>query len=60
MNDDLFERKYRKLVPSDIDLMFALRQDGMVLREIAEKFEVSVSHCCRILRGERWSELHER
>ena len=60
MIDEFDDRKYRKLVPGDIDLMFALRQDGMVLREIAEKFEVSVSHCCRILRGERWRELHER
>lgn len=38
----------RKLTPDDVRLICALRAEGLTLREIGEKFEVShrVVHAC--------------
>jgi len=43
-----------KLTPSDVLLIRALREEGLLVREIAEKFEISVPHCSKILRHKSW------
>ena len=46
-----------KLEPSDIPLIKALRHDGMKLREIAEKFEVTTSQVYKIVKGKAWTNI---
>lgn len=42
-----------KLTNADVDLIFALRDEGMTLREIGEKFEVRKAAIWKILHGHR-------
>tara|TARA_X000001316_G_scaffold12161_2_gene5895 strand:- start:2068 stop:2223 length:156 start_codon:yes stop_codon:yes gene_type:complete len=48
----------RKLEPEDIHLIIILREDGMKIKEIAEKFEVTSSHVSKITKGKTWRHLH--
>jgi DNA invertase Pin-like site-specific DNA recombinase len=49
----------RKLDPEDIHLIYALRKDGMMLKEIAEKFEITNAHVSKIVTGKTWRHLYE-
>jgi DNA invertase Pin-like site-specific DNA recombinase len=49
----------RKLDPEDIRLIYALREDGMMLKEIAEKFEITNAHVSKIVKGKTWRHLYE-
>jgi len=48
-------RKIRKLNDEDVELIKALRKERLKLREIADKFDVSVSHVHCIISGKRWA-----
>jgi|TARA_E500000318_G_C3416694_1_gene155683 DNA-binding MarR family transcriptional regulator len=50
--------RMRKLEPEDIHLIIILREDGMKIKEIAEKFEVTSSHVSKITKGKTWRHLH--
>lgn len=44
----------RKLDPHDIYLIKRLRHEGLRLHQIAEKFEISVSHVSNICKNKAW------
>ena len=46
-----------KLDPEDVGLIQALRADGMLLKEIAEKFEITTAHVSKIVKGKTWKHL---
>ena len=41
----------------DVKEVFTLRQSGMLLREIADKKCISVSHVCNILKSKKWGHI---
>lgn len=45
------------LTDHDIDLMFELRESGMQVKLIAEKFEITREHASRVLNGHRRNQL---
>ena len=45
----------RKLEPEDVILIRALRQEGLKLQEIADKFDVTKTTVCKIVNGKIWS-----
>ena len=47
----------RRLDPEDILLIRELREHGLTMREIAEKFEVTQSYVSKIVSGKAWSHL---
>ena len=47
----------QKLDPEDIPLIRALLDDGMPVKEVAQKFEVSKYSIYRIRRGDTWSHI---
>lgn len=48
---------FRKLEPEDILLIRELREHGLTMREIAEKFEVTQSYVSKIVSGKAWAHL---
>jgi len=50
-------RVNRKLDPEDIPLIHALRADGMMVKDIAEKFEVTTAHVSKIIKAKTWQHL---
>lgn len=44
----------QKLEPSDIPLIQQLQKEGIAVRDIAEKFEVTRQTIYRVLNGETW------
>lgn len=44
----------RKLEPEDVLLIRELRDEGLKLRVIAEKFEVTKSHVSKIINMKTW------
>lgn len=46
-----------KLDPEDVGLIQALRADGMMLKEIAAKFEITTAHVSKIVKGKTWKHL---
>lgn len=50
----------RKIDPEDVGLIRALRGEGLSLRSIADKFELSKSHVCKIVNGKTWKHLDPR
>lgn len=51
-----FDKRTRtKLEPGDIPLIRDLRTEGMTLREIANKFDVSVPAIHHVCAGRRWA-----
>lgn len=52
-----YKSSKQKLDPEDIPLIRALLDDGMPIKEIAEKFEVSKYSIYRIRRGDTWSHI---
>ena len=44
----------QKLEPSDIPLIQQLQKEGISVRDIAEKFEVTRQTIYRVLNGETW------
>ena len=44
----------QKLEPSDIPLIQQLQKEGIPVRDIAEKFEVTRQTIYRVLNGETW------
>jgi DNA invertase Pin-like site-specific DNA recombinase len=57
MNPHWKKHNHRKIDPEDVLLIKALREEGLYIHEIAEKFELSKSHVYKILRGEAWRGL---
>ena len=49
----------QKLEPSDIPLIQQLQKEGIAVREIAEKFEVTKQTIYRVLNGETWASYGE-
>ena len=47
----------RKLDPDDIILIRALREEGLTLQAIAEKFEVSKTNVCKIVNMKIWEHV---
>ena len=47
----------RKLEPEDVLLIRELRDEGLTMQEIADKFEVSKTHVSKIVTGKVWSHL---
>ena len=48
---------HRKIEPNDVMLIKALRQEGLTLTEIAEKFELTKSHVSKIVNNKTWKHL---
>lgn len=48
----------RKLDPEDVILIRALRQEGLKLQAIADKFEVSKTNVSKIVNKKIWGHLH--
>lgn len=46
-----------KLTDHEVDLIIRLREEGLKLIEIAEKFEISKTEVCYICKGERRSQI---
>lgn len=46
-----------KLSPELIRQMYALRDGGATIKEVAHQFGTSIVHAGRILRGEQWPEV---
>jgi DNA invertase Pin-like site-specific DNA recombinase len=52
-----YKSSKQKLDPEDIPLIRALLEDGMPVKEVAEKFEVSKFSIYRIRRGDTWKHI---
>lgn len=48
---------HRKIEPEDVVLIKALRNEGLKLTEIAEKFELTKSHVSKIVNNKTWKHL---
>ena len=48
------KHRSRKLDPEDVLLIKALREEGLTLQSIAEKFEVSKTHVHKIVHNMTW------
>lgn len=47
----------RKIDPEDVALIRQLRDEGLQLQEIAEKFEITKSHVCKIVNMKTWTHI---
>lgn len=43
-----------KLFREDVVKMFEIRAGGMTVKSIGDRFDISHSHACKILRGKKW------
>jgi transcriptional regulator with XRE-family HTH domain len=49
----------RKLDPEDVILIRELREEGLTMQAIADKFEVSKTHVSKIVNGKVWGHLRK-
>jgi hypothetical protein len=47
----------RKIEPEDVHLIRALRDEGLRVQEIADKFELSKSHVSKIVNMKSWEHV---
>jgi len=57
MSNYWLRHNHRKIDPDDVMLIKALRQEGLKLTEIAEKFELTKSHVSKIINNKTWKHL---
>lgn len=57
LNPKWKNHNHRKIDPEDVMLIKALREEGLYIHVIAEKFELSKSHVSKILNGKTWRNL---
>lgn len=50
---------WSKLVEADVRDIIRLRNIGLTLKEIAERFDLSITHVWRICRHDSWKHLHQ-
>ena len=44
----------------DIELMFSLRAEGSLLKDIAKQFDTDMSYVCKILNGRQWKHIQSK
>jgi len=47
----------RKIEPEDVILIRALRREGLKVKDIAEKFELTDSHVSKIIKRKTWRNI---
>ena len=57
MNNYLQNHNRRKIDPEDVILIRELRKEGLTLLDIAEKFELTKSHVCKIVNRKTWGHI---
>lgn len=59
MSDAWINHRHRKIEPEDVYLIRALRDEGLKLQVIADKFELTKSHVSKIVNRKTWCHLNE-
>ena len=47
----------RKIDPEDVRLIRILREEGLKIKDIAEKFELTTSHVSKIIKRKTWGHV---